>query len=496
METWATYGTDLYLELDASGTQVRRALEDALRRAIQAGRLHQGTRLPSSRALAADLGLARNTVADGYGQLIAEGWLVARHGSGTWVAERGPADPPRADPPAQAGPERAVPRYSLAAGHPDLSAFPRAAWLAAARRALATAPAAALGYGDPRGRPELRAALADYLSRARGVRATADRIVVCSGFTQALGLLAQVLAARGAASLAVEEFGHRYHREVIAARGLAVAPVPVDDRGAVITALAGAGGGAGAVLLTPAHQFPLGVPLAAARRSEAAGWAAATGATVIEDDYDGEFRYDRQAIGAMQALAPERVVYAGTASKTLAPGLRLAWLVLPRDLADDVAQAKLLADTHTSVVDQLTLAELITSGGYDRHVRRCRQAYRRRRERLAAALRQHAPQARITGVAAGLHAVVELPAGLGEADAIADAQARGLIVSGLGEYATAGARHPPALVVGFATPPPHSFTTAIARLCAVIGRVPVSYARGHRTPGGNDAGQGQRGVEG
>jgi GntR family transcriptional regulator / MocR family aminotransferase len=216
------------------------------------------------------------------------------------------------------------------------------------------------------------------------------------------------------------------------------------------------------------------VPLAAERRTQAVGWAAASAATLIEDDYDGEFRYDRQAIGAMQALAPERVVYAGTASKTLAPGLRLAWLVLPADLVDDVAQAKLLADWHTSALDQLTLAELITSGDYDRHVRRARLEYRRRRERLATALREHAPQTRITGVAAGLHAVVELPPGRDEAEVIAEAAARGLGVSGLSEYATGAAQHAPALVVGFATPAPHSFTTALARLCAVLGRVPVS----------------------
>jgi GntR family transcriptional regulator/MocR family aminotransferase len=198
-------------------------------------------------------------------------------------------------------------------------------------------------------------------------------------------------------------------------------------------------------------------------------WAAATGATVIEDDYDGEFRYDRQAVGAMQALAPECVVYAGTASKTLAPGLRLAWLVLPRQLIGDVVAARELADRHVGVVDQLTLAELIESGGYDRHVRRCRLSYRRRREQLAAALREHAPAARLTGVAAGLHAVVELPRGAREDEVIAAAAARGLALGGLSEFAADGARRPPALVVGFAAPPAHSFTTAVARLCAVLG---------------------------
>jgi GntR family transcriptional regulator / MocR family aminotransferase len=306
------------------------------------------------------------------------------------------------------------------------------------------------------------------------VRAAADRIVVCSGFTQALALLAGVLAARGGRTLAVEAYGHQHHRDVVASRGLAVRPVPVDRGGAVIAELGDASG----VLLTPAHQFPLGVPLAALRRTQAVAWAAAAGATIIEDDYDGEFRYDRQAIGAMQALAPDSVVYAGTASKTLAPGLRLAWLVLPADLVEDVTAAKVLADRQTSSLDQLTFAELIRSGGYDRHVRRGRQAYRRRRERLVTALRQHAPGVALSGVAAGLHAVLDLPAGQQEADVIARAAARGLAIGGLGGYATPGARHAPALVVGFGTPPAHAVTTAIARLCAVladeVGRVPVS----------------------
>jgi GntR family transcriptional regulator/MocR family aminotransferase len=461
VETWATSGTDLHLDIDVAGTRVRRSLEDALRGAIQAGRLPPGSRLPSSRSLAADLGIARNTVADAYGQLGAEGWLVAERGSGTRVAERVIAEQAAAAPDAD---RAGLSRYSLLSGSPDLSSFPRSAWLTAARRALAVAPADALGYTDPRGLPELRGALADYLARARGVRAAADRIVICSGFTQSLALLAQVLAARGARTIAAEAYGHRHHRDVVEAQGLTVRTARVDGGGAVITDLADAD----AALLTPAHQFPLGVPLAPGRRTRAAAWAAAAEATIIEDDYDGEFRYDRQAIGAMQALEPESVVYAGTASKTLAPGLRLAWLVLPARLAGEVAAAKVLADRQTSSLDQLTFAELLTSGAYDRHVRRCRMMYRRRRERLAAELALRAPQARLTGVAAGLHAVVELPPGSSEADVVARAAQRGLAIGGLGEYAAAGVQHAPALVVGFGTPPAHAFTTAVARLCAVL----------------------------
>src|SRR5882757_5257476 len=319
-DTWATSGIDLHLDL--TGRRVRAGLEDALREAIATGRLLPSTALPSSRALARDLGIARNTVAEAYGQLVAEGWLTAQRGSGTRVADR--RTPAAALPPAATA-ELARPRYNLRPGSPDLSAFPRQEWLAAARRALAGAPAVALGYGDPRGRPELRLALADYLARARGVRVTADRIVVCSGFTQGLGLLCQVLRARGASVLATEEYSLASHRDVINAHGLQRISLPVDRDGATVGGL----GDADAALLTPAHQFPLGVALSAQRRSQLLDWAERTGGLVIEDDYDGEFRYDRQPVGAMQALAPERIVYTGTASKSLAPGLRLGWLVLP-----------------------------------------------------------------------------------------------------------------------------------------------------------------------
>lgn len=469
VETWATSGFDLHL--DVSGTRVRGALERALRDAVATGRLHPGVRLPSSRTLAQDLGIARNTVAEAYVQLVAEGWLTAERGSGTRVAQR--VVPP-AEPLASSATLRPPIRYDLRSGWPDLSSFPRTVWLAAARRALTAAPSEAFGYTDPRGRPELRRALAGYLSRVRGVRASADRIVICSGFTQALGLLCQVLAARGATRIAVEQYGHRHHRDVVRANRLVPVPIAVDDSGAVIEEI----GPAGAVLLTPAHQFPIGVPLVARRRTQAVAWAASRGAVVIEDDYDGEFRYDRQPVGAMQALAPENVVYAGTASKTLAPGVRLAWLVLPGGLVEEVTEAKVLADRFTSSIDQLTLAELIESGDYDRHVRRCRLGYRRRRDQLTAAVARQAPDVRVTGVAAGLHAVLELPPRWGEDEIVARAAARGLALEGLsgyradgyraGGYQTGGEPRPAALVVGFGTPPPHAFTTAVARLCAVL----------------------------
>jgi GntR family transcriptional regulator / MocR family aminotransferase len=462
-------GLDLHLDL--GGPRVRVALEAALREGVQTGRLAAGMRLPATRTLAADLGIARNTVADAYGQLVAEGWLTARQGSGTRVAEHATAW--SAPPPAVKTPP-ASPRYSLRAGLPDLSAFPRAAWLAAARRALSAAPPEAFGYSYPQGRPELRSALAGYLSRARGVRAAADQIVICSGFTQALSLLCRVLGSRGAVAMAVEAYGHRQHRSVIEAAGLAARPVPVDHDGAVIDQISDVA----ALLLTPSHQFPLGMPLAPQRRAQAVHWAARAEAVVIEDDYDGEFRYDRRAIGAMQALAPERVIYAGTASKTLAPAVRLAWVVVPGWLLPDVVAAKSLTGRPGSGLDELTLAELITSGDYDRHVRRSRLLYRRRRDRLVSALAAGMPGPRITGVAAGLQAVLRLGPGVPEVEVIAAAAGRGLALEGMRDYCAPGVTHPDALVLGYGTPPAHAFTTTVSRLCAALQATGLARERG------------------
>jgi GntR family transcriptional regulator/MocR family aminotransferase len=462
--TWAISGVDLHLDL--RGHRVRAGLEEALRESVQTGRLAPGTRLPSSRALAADLGIARNSVAEAYGQLVAEGWLTAQQGSGTRVADAVPTSDHWG---AAAADARSSPgirqRYDLRPGSPDLSAFPRLAWLSAARKALTAAPTQALGYGDPRGLPELRTVLAGYLARARGVRASPDRIVVCTGFTQGLALLCQVLPGAGVTRVALEEYGRPGPARTLGSSGLATALVGVDERGAVLDPAPGAE----AMLLTPAHQYPLGSVLSPRRRADAARWAAGTGGLIIEDDYDGEFRYDRQPVGALQALAPEHVAYVGTASKTLAPGLRLGWLVLPARLVDAVTEAKATADGQTSSLQQLTLAEFIASGAYDRHIRRARLDYRRRRDRLIDALAARAPGVRLTGIAAGLHAVADLPAGQSEEQAVARAAARGVAVDALGGYALGDHFRGPALVVGYASPPAHAYTTALARLVAAIG---------------------------
>ena len=463
----------LDLPLDVAGSRPRAGLETALRAAVRSGRLAPGTRLPSSRALAADLGVARNTVADAFGQLVAEGWLEARTGSGTWVAEQAAAAAARAAQPPD-GPGRG-PRYDLRAGVPAMSAFPRRAWLAASRAALTAASDETLGYPDPRGLPALRAAVAGYLARTRGVVADPENVLICAGFSGGLALITRVLAARTKnAAIGVEACGHALHRRIIAAQGATVVPLPLDHHGADPAALGRAGpGSAGAVavravVLTPAHQFPLGMTLAPARRTAFARWAGRSGGLIVEDDYDGEYRFDRQPVGALQALAPEHVVYAGTASKSLAPGLRLGWLVAPGSVLGDLVAAQELSGSTPGVPEQLTLARLIETGGYDRQVRQSRLAYRRRRDRLIAALRRRAPQVALTGIAAGLHAVAELPPGPAEAEMVARAARHGVAVQGLASYTVPGHEREPALVIGFGRPAEHAFTTAVARLCAAL----------------------------
>jgi GntR family transcriptional regulator/MocR family aminotransferase len=464
----SAFGSDLHLELTGSG--LRAGLTDALREAVRTGRLAPGARLPSSRSLAADLGMARNTVADAYAELVAEGWLTARQGSGTRVARR--AEPRRATPAARAESTRRTPTYSLLLGSPNLAEFPRKQWLTASRRALTAAPHDAFGLGDALGRVELRTALADYLARARGVYAEPDRVVVCSGFHHGLTLLAQALRARQVRAVAVESYGLDIYLEQLTAAGLRTPPLYVDERGARTEDLARMRG-VGAVLMTPAHQFPTGVALHPDRRAVAVDWARATGGLILEDDYDGEFRYDRQPMGALQGLDPQRVVYLGTVSKSLAPGLRLAWMVLPGELVPEIVAAKGHLDWVSSALDQLTLAEFIASGAYDRHVRSMRLRYRRRRDQLVAALAQKAPGIRVTGLAAGLQAVLELPPGT-ERSVVQAAAWQGLAVSGMAEFryeaADSGWQLPEqdALVVNYAAPPDSAWAGALDALCRVM----------------------------
>ncbi|MFI0405540.1 PLP-dependent aminotransferase family protein [Actinomadura sp. 3N508] len=462
-------GSDLHLELSPTGPR-RAAVAAALREAVRSGRLAPGTRLPPYRSLAVDLGVARNTVADAYAELVAEGWLTARQGSGTRVAARVVAKQ-RPAPGKAPGHKAGAVAHNLRQGQPDATSFPRAAWGTAVRRAMTAAPHDAFAPGDPQGRPELRRALAEYLARARGVAASPDQIVVCAGFAHGLRLLfGGVLSG----PLAVEPYGLPFHRDILAAAGVRTIPLGLDERGARTDELASHPGiasrrGAGAVLLTPAHQFPTGGPLHPARRAAAVDWARGRGGVVLEDDYDGEFRYDREPVGALQGLDPDHVVYLGSVSKSLSPAIRVGWMVLPPHLVDAMLTAKGLREAWTGVTDQLALAELIGSGNYDKHIRRMRQRYRARRNLLVATLAERAPHIAVTGIAAGLHAVLRLPPGT-EGPAVQAATRTGVALDGLATF-----RHPDSpqphrdgLVVGYATPPDHRYRPALDVLCRAL----------------------------
>jgi GntR family transcriptional regulator / MocR family aminotransferase len=441
---WTGLGPELLLRLDRTlpeplGSQ----LERELREAIRSGRLGTGERLPSSRALAGELGVSRGLVLDCYQQLQAEGYLTTRTGSATRVgagAYLEPAPPVPAAPPSRLA-------IDFRPGLPDLSSFPRRDWLWALREAAREAPTDAFGYGDPRGSAALREVLAAYLRRVRAAAADPERLVICSGFAQGLNLILRALARQGVRRMAVEDPGDLDHPAIAARAGLQAIPVRVDQEGVDVAALAASD--TRAVVLTPAHQSPTGVVLAAQRRQALVAWANKRDATIIEDDYDAEFRYDREPVGAVQGLAPDRVALLGTVSKSLAPAMRLGWIVCPAALAEAIAHEKDLDDRGSPWLDQLALATLVQSGRYDRHLRRMRASYARRRATLVDALTEHAPQVELHGLAAGFHAVAHLPDSLSEPAVISAAEARSIGLYGMSRYRSSGAISPPQLVLGF-----------------------------------------------
>ena len=464
---WSTSAAelDLHLELPVVGGR-RVGLEQALRDAIRAGQLAPQTALPSTRLLAQSLNVARGTVSAAYDQLVAEGYLTARHGSGTAVAEV----PPAPSGPGALAQQQVEPLHDLRPGQPDPTTFPRDAWLRSTRRVLATAPPDAFCRGDPHGRPELRSALAGYLGRVRGVLVSPDQILITAGYSQALGLLATVLAEQGASTVAMEEPGHPVHREIVKRAGLRVASLPVDVLGARTDLLSTTRyATTDAVVVTPAHQYPTGATLHPDRRRALISWARTTGGLVIEDDYDGEFRYDRQPVGAVQGMGPGAVVYAGTASKALSPALRLGWIAAPKPLADRLSGAKGYADAASPSLSQLVLADLIDTHAYDRHIRSARLRYRRRRDLLLARLHAAVPQVQVSGVAAGLHALLKLPVnGPSENEILASAAERGLALQPLADHWQRAGEHQPGLIVGYSAPAEHAWPAALEALCTVL----------------------------
>jgi GntR family transcriptional regulator/MocR family aminotransferase len=461
-KSWTSGGLELHLDLEP-GVGRRAALERALREAIRSGRLAAGTQLPSSRALAADLGLSRGTVVQAYEQLLAEGYLTSRSRTHTEVAAV-PGAGTRTQ--LRSSANFSVP-YDLAPGNPDVSQFPRSTWASALRHAVTVATDEDLRYGDPRGHPELRRALADYLGRVRGVRTSSQAIIVCTGFTNGLRLIAAALRERGGRTMAVEDYGLPFHVEAIEHAGLRTETVRLDEDGLVVDELPDAD----AVLVTASHQLPWGTRLHPGRRGTLVDWARDNNAVVVEDDYDGEFRYDRQPIGAIQGLAPEHVIYAGTASKSLAPAMRMAWLAVPERLIEPIIRIRLLSERQCPVFEQLALAHLLDSGGLDRHLRRMRTHYRKRRDYLLDALAVAVPQVRPFGIAAGLHVTLLLPDGIPDDDIRAVLAEHGVDAHQLSAYLRRPGSAPAGLVIGYATPPGHTYPAAVQALVSALSKL-------------------------
>jgi GntR family transcriptional regulator / MocR family aminotransferase len=507
--------SELVIELDRDGREpLHRQIETSIRERIRAGALPGGVALPASRSLAAELAVSRGVVVEAYSQLVAEGYLTSRSGGYTHVAPaaaversrpagsgqtgsapglagavrafarstgapagtRGPA-PPRTAPlsPPAANPSGAPwsrshrPAVDFGYGRGNLAAFPRAAWLRSVRRVLTEAPDDRLGYLDGRGAIELRSAMAAYLNRVRGTLAEPESIVITNGYAQAVSLLLGVLAARGARTVAVEDPSASDDARPIAdGLGMEIVGVPVGDDGVSVEAVGDLR--ADVLVLTPSHQWPTGGVLSPGARAAVLEWAQRTGALIVEDDYDAEYRYDRSPVGAIQGLDPACVAYIGTASKTLAPGFRLGWAILPRDLIEPFAEAKLLSDRGSPILDQLTFADFIQRGEFDRHLRRMRPMYRSRRDALLEALAQHLPELEPAGIAAGLHLVAWLPDELDEAALIEAAAGQGVAVAGVTAYRLAPAERG-GLIFGYSNLSEREIADGATRLGRAVAAV-------------------------
>ncbi len=400
---------------------------------------------------------------DAYAQLAAEGYLNLRQGARPRVSDAGAA---ASDATSVMAPAARHPRFDFRPSVPDVSTFPRAAWLRSLREALATITDADLGYGDPRGVTVLRSALADYLGRVRGVVADPEHIIVTTGYTQGLGLVCHALAAAGATRIALEDPSNPEDGLVAARAGLEPVLIGVDEAGTRVDELEHAD--ADAVVLTPAHQHPTGVVLTGERRTALLAWLRASNTIAIEDDYDAEYRYDRAAIGALQGLDPDRVIYAGSASKTLAPALRIGWLVVPASLVHAVTHEKLLADRGTPRIEQHAFADFLTRGELDRHLRRMRARYRSRRDALVDALTETLPEAAVRGVAAGLHVTVELPDGVSEQAISEEAHDRRIELETMGDYQPDTRGRPPALLLGYAQMPESTIRAGVRELAKAV----------------------------
>ena len=431
-----------------------------MRSAIQSGAFAAGEQLPSTRVLSQDIGVSRGVVVRAYGQLAAEGYLSLRQGAAPTVRAAVRFDPKTA------APTNGRPKilYNLRPHLPELAAFPRRTWLRAVRESLEQARTADLTYSDEAGLWDLRVEVANYLSRARGVLAHPERTLVTAGSTHALSLVSRVLARRGQAVTAFENPSHYILRAVAAHGGQAVVAAEVDELGIRPDSIEAAD----TVYVSPAHQFPTGVVLTPERRTAVIEWAQERDAWILEDDYDAEFRYDRAPIGALQGLAPERVIYIGSTGKTFAPGLRLGWAVLPPELFEETSQELLNSMLQVSGFDQLAFANFLHRGDFDRHLRRMRQVYRARRDLVVSLLHELLPKHRVRGIAAGLHVVLEMPSSAAASAVQAGAGEAGIVVETLEQHAFADYAGPAGLLVGYGGLPEPSLEEAIRGLAKIV----------------------------
>lgn len=444
-------------------------LGNGLRQAIRRGQLRPGVRLPSTRTLALQLGCSRWVVVQAYEQLVAEGYLSSRTGSGTRVQNVHPVafETECPAPPPQTW------RYDFRTGIPDLSLFPRSEWVRATRTSLAMAPTSAFDYGEPSGLAQLRSSVADYLGRVRGAVATADDLVITNGAVHALAILSRALRRRGIDRIGVEDPGWIPLRAPFDGSGVTPVPIPVDDEGIDVDGLEASG--ARAVLVSPAHAFPFGSTLSPGRRARLLEWADRVNGLVIEDDYDAEYRYDRRPLGVLQGIRPDRVVLIGSVSKSLAPALRIGWMVHPRSWRTLIHTSQGQMDTGVSVVSQLTFSEYLESGGFERHLRRMRKDYAKRRNALVSALADHFPRARLNGVPAGLHLMVDLGSGESAPALSERAQQAGVRFYPIDRYFLNGTVPPryengPVIVLGYGSIPSHRIPDGVAALAEVSGR--------------------------
>jgi GntR family transcriptional regulator/MocR family aminotransferase len=442
---------------------LREQLAEQVRAAVLDGRLRAGVRLPASRVLAGELGVSRGVVVDAYEELRAQGFLRVAPRSAPVVAAVPGAGAPREPEPATRAPLLDVTPESI-----DPALFDRRGWLRAYSTALGGASARVLDGGDLRGQASLRAALADYLGRTRGVVADPAQLVVCQGSTQAFALVGQLLAAIGVRRIAVEDPGPPQARAAASRAGLEVAPLPVDRDGASSDAIEVAG--AQAVLLTPGHQLPTGALLAPPRRRAILAWAQRADGVIVEYDHDGDLRGDAGSPGALQASDTQRVIYVGTASRALVPGLRLGWALVPASLREQAAAIRAELGGPSPALDQLAFARLLRSAAFERHVRYVRAEYARRREAMLAAL----GGGRALGDGGGVHLRLPLPDPIDHAALAASASAHRLRVRSLESYRQVPPPEVRELLVGYGRVP----TAAAPLAAALLDRVIAGAAAG------------------